>query len=109
MKAISIRQPWASLIADGIKRVEVRSRQIHFRGDLLIVSTLRPNYPGLPTGCAIAVVEVYGCRPFTVADATDACLPYSPGLYVWLLRNPRPLPHPVRVRGQQGLYTVDLP
>ena len=36
MKAISIKQPWASLIAHGIKNIENRTWKTHFRGKIYI-------------------------------------------------------------------------
>ena len=36
MKALSIRMPWAYLIAKGIKDIENRSRPISYRGKILI-------------------------------------------------------------------------
>lgn len=36
MKALSLRQPWASLLAGGAKRVETRSWRMHHRGWLLV-------------------------------------------------------------------------
>ena len=45
MKAISIRQPWANLIAAGGKTIEVRTRPTKYRGPLLIVSAKRPTVP----------------------------------------------------------------
>jgi hypothetical protein len=109
IKAISVHQPYASLIAGGIKRAEVRSRRTHYRGDLLIVSTRDPVIRGLPLGVGLAIVELYDCRPFTRADATDACIRWAPDLFVWLLRNVRPLHTPLPIRGQQMMYTVNLP
>lgn len=39
MRALSVRQPWAELIARGRKKVECRSWSRDFRGDLLIVAS----------------------------------------------------------------------
>ena len=36
MKVITIKQPWASLIASGIKEYEFRSWKTNYRGKLLI-------------------------------------------------------------------------
>ena len=36
MKALSIKQPWASLIAHGIKNIENRTWKTHFRGKIYI-------------------------------------------------------------------------
>lgn len=39
MKAITIKQPWASLIAHGIKDIENRSWRTHYRGLIFIHSS----------------------------------------------------------------------
>ena len=44
MKAITIRQPWASLIVHGIKDIENRSWQTNFRGRVLIHSSVKGGY-----------------------------------------------------------------
>lgn len=36
MKALSIKNPWAWLIAKGVKDIENRSRRTHYRGKILI-------------------------------------------------------------------------
>jgi predicted transcriptional regulator len=36
MKALSIRQPWAELILQGKKKIEIRTWNTNFRGDFLI-------------------------------------------------------------------------
>src|SRR5437762_1138392 len=41
MKAISVLQPWASLIVHGRKRFETRSWQTRHRGPLLIAASAR--------------------------------------------------------------------
>ena len=41
MKAITLWQPYASLMAAGIKRNETRGRLTHYRGDLVICSAKR--------------------------------------------------------------------
>lgn len=42
MKAITIKQPWASLIVDGIKDIENRTWPTKFRGRVLIHSAKKP-------------------------------------------------------------------
>lgn len=44
MKALSIKQPWASLIAHGIKDIENRTWRTHFRGRIFIHSTSKISY-----------------------------------------------------------------
>lgn len=114
MKALVVRQPWASLIADGPKRVETRSRRTSYRGPLLLVagcSTAELNLPGplwdqqhLPRGVALAVIELLDCRRMTPADAEAACCAFRPDLWAWLLGEPRRVER-LPVRGMPGLFT----
>lgn len=43
MKALSIWEPWASLIACGTKRIETRSWSTEYRGPLLICAAQARN------------------------------------------------------------------
>lgn len=107
MKCLSLRQPWASLVASGRKTVEVRSWRTHYRGPLVICASARPRYPPLPTGVAVCVVELIDVRPLTAADLPAACLdPIDPeGLFAWLLRGAIPLPQPFGpIRGRLKLF-----
>lgn len=46
MKALSIKQPWASLISHGIKNIENRTWKTHFRGKIYIHSSAdKKQYP----------------------------------------------------------------
>lgn len=46
MKALSIKQPWASLIAHGIKDIENRTWRTHFRGKIYIHASAKPATKG---------------------------------------------------------------
>lgn len=114
MKAISIKQPWASLIATGRKTIELRSWPITYRGPLVIVSSASPDRAELrrfdlasaPLGVTVAVVDVIDVRPASASDAAAAFSAPEPGDYAWCLADVRPV-EPVRIRGRLGLYDVD--
>ena len=114
MKAISVKQPWASLIASGKKTIELRSWPITYRGPLVIVSSASPDRDALgrfelasaPRGVTVALVDVVDVRPALAADQRAALGDILPGEYAWCLERFRPLA-PVRVRGRLGLYDVD--
>ena len=36
MKVLTLKQPWATLVAEGIKKYEFRSWKTHYRGKILI-------------------------------------------------------------------------
>ncbi len=106
MKAISLHQPWASLIADGFKTIETRHWPTSYRGPLLICSTQNPKILSYPLGMALCIVEVVGCRPMTSADENAASCAWYPGAYAWLLEDIYKI-EPFPVRGSQGFYKVD--
>ena len=106
MKALSIKQPWASLIASGEKTIETRTWPTSHRGPLLIVSSKSP--PIEPAGVALAIVDVVDCRPMVQKDEAGACCEIYDGAWAWVLANVRPVDH-FPVRGMQGLYDVQLP
>ncbi len=43
MKALSIKQPWAELISQGIKTIEIRSWNTKYRGYFLIHASKKPD------------------------------------------------------------------
>jgi hypothetical protein len=99
MWAISVRQPWASLIATGAKTIETRTWQCPWRGDLLICATK-------PDSCALCIVEIYDCRPMEPQHWPAAkCDPY-PKAYGWWFRNVRPV-EPVHIRGMLRRFHVE--
>lgn len=113
MKTLAIRQPWASLIAEGLKTIEVRTWRTHYRGPLLIVASGKPlplrhddgRIETLPTGCHVCTVDLIDCRPWLPGEAAGACMDgdWQPGLWAWHLASPRhvtPAPH----RGRLNLY-----
>jgi hypothetical protein len=106
MKALSVKQPWANMIASGQKTIETRKWATEFRGDLLIVSSKSPNIS--PAGCAVALVRVVDCRPMTRADEVAACCAIYPGAFAWVLEDIRAIP-PAPIKGQLGLYDVEYP
>lgn len=116
MRCLTVRQPHAWGLISGEKRVENRSRQVHFRGPLAIHAGLgradlapanRRLYPGLPPdeelafGMVIGVVEVVDCVP--IAEA--AGLPYAEGPWCWIIGDPRPV-EPFPWRGSLGIFEV---
>ena len=115
-KALSVRQPWASLISEGLKHIEIRSRTWSYRGPLVICATATPYWPDafggrrrgdpLPHGCAVCVADMVACRPLTPQDAQAAGLDTGEltpedceGQWAWVLANARPVTH-VPVKGQ---------
>lgn len=120
MKAITLWQPWASLIADGRKRIETRPRPWYYIGPVAIHAgqhvdrgaCKRFGYDPdtIPRGCVVAVVDKAGCVRFPSPVAPpDDYGDFAPGRYGYLLTNVRRVMSPVRASGKQGVWDWDPP
>lgn len=105
-KAISLKQPWANLVARGKKTIETRKWSTNYRGDLIICSSQKPKIE--PWGKALCIVELYDVRPMTKKDEKEACVKIYKGAYAWMLRNVRQINPPVPVKGSLGIYNLKL-
>lgn len=121
LPALSIRQPWAWLVVNGIKPVENRDWPTRFRGRVLIhagKAMPMPDYmlgrmawhecggsqiemppPGdMQLGGLVGVAEIVDC-----VEAHGS--PYFTGPYGFVLTNARPLPF-VPYQGMLGFFNV---
>lgn len=114
MKALSIRQPWAWLIVNGIKNIENRDWPTRFRGEFLIHASKgctsdeyddcrdlrhaihKKHTPDVPyvkipplaeieRGGIVGIAEIADC-----VDQSES--PWFFGRYGFVLKNVRPLP-----------------
>lgn len=115
MKALSVRQPWAELIASGRKNVEVRSWHTLHRGPLLVCAGAAWHRLGVELhgrvgerGVAVCVVDLVDCCALVVDHAPRACLDVSSYVahWAWVLANPRRV-QPLPIRGRLMLFDID--
>lgn len=97
MKALAFQEPWATLIATGVKRHEYRSWGIKTPVRDLVVCASKgardyETIPGLCYGKAIALVDVTKCM-------------HNVDGYIWWLENPR-LIRPFDVRASASFFYV---
>jgi hypothetical protein len=125
MHALTIKNPWAYLIAKGIKDIENRTWSTGYRGPLLIHVSKTPDI----RNCTRAVVNS-GIMPYGefirhlaktenlagniigIVDLVDIVKDHesewaAPGEYHWVLKNPvlfkKPSPH----RGKLNIWHAD--
>ena len=122
MKALSIRQPWAELILQGRKTIELRTWQTHYRGRIAIHAsqTVREEacvaYGLDPArvirGALVGTVELVDIlaldeAAWEVLRDQHLLLRDFPGpMFGWRLKNPQHLPQPIPVRGRMSLFNV---
>ena len=103
--AISVKQPWANMIASGEKTIETRKWHTDLRGDLLIVSSKVPRIE--PAGKGLALAKLVDCRPMQPRDVKAAKCEYQTGAFSWVLSRVMRI-KPIDVQGHLGLYVVEL-
>jgi hypothetical protein len=114
MKALTVCQPYAELIARGEKTIENRTWPTSFRGLLFIHAGksrewMEPEddeeYPGMAFGALVATARLVGC--VHVNDAATELLdnPHANGPWLWLLEDINRI-DPIPYRGAQGLWDV---
>jgi len=115
MKALTIHQPYASMIALGLKRTEYRTWRTHYRGPLAIHAAARKPHDyaeigfydewmlgpveDLPRGAIVAYVELVACVPLEIPEEGP------PIEYGWKLADIHPI-EPKPYKGQQGLWNL---
>ncbi len=131
IRAISLWQPWASLVALGVKRFETRSWATPHRGELAIHAAKCEPWPlsdaveplaragyarwaDLPRGavlCIVRLVDVLPVElvvgeivPYSAANQELAFGDYTAGRYAWRLEMVEVFDPPIPVRGAQGLW-----
>ena len=117
MKALSVKQPYASLLVVGDKTIEVRSWRTDYRGPLLICASAMPKamfwYDKVDeverlmhAGCMIGIVNLLDVREFRESDCDDAWCDHSQGAYAWVVE-PVSFVRPDKILGKLNLFDVD--
>ena len=110
MKALTIKQPWASLIVGGGKDIENRTWRTSYRGKLAVHAGMGVDQDGmqqqahllegmdLPHGVVLGTVEVVDCVRGSVSPWAET------DYWHWVLATPEPLAAPVPAKGKLGLW-----
>jgi hypothetical protein len=133
MKVLSLWQPWATLMANGLKKNETRSWGTDYRGPLaihaaqkvgldqqatwrafqrsgIVGSLANVPFTDLPRGGIIATLNLVDCIPITEDNCPDepelSFGDYKTGRFMWITDNPRPLKKIIPLRGYQRLFEV---
>lgn len=131
IKAISLWQPWASLMAAGVKRHETRHWATSYRGPIALHAAKTVDVAGAPDrlcldvlgefwaktcarGAVVAVGQLIAVlQAERVADhltpADLAAGNFTRGRFAWRVDNIRRLDDPIPTIGRQGLFDWSPP
>ena len=104
MKAISLKEPWASLVLEGRKTIETRVWRTNYRGKLLLCASKDPKSE--ISSRAFATAELVDISPMVKADEKEACCKVYEGAYAWILSDITEIKQ-FGVKGSLGLFNVD--
>ena len=120
MKALSFWQPYASLIADGRKKIETRHWELFYRGQLAIHAAKKVDRTAcvtfgydpdtIPRGAILCIVNVDGCVRFPHDSAPpDVYGNFAAGRFGILMTLLDKFPKAVPAKGRQGLWNWTPP
>lgn len=133
IKAITIWQPWASLIAERYKQYETRGFPFRGCGPLAIhaakvdpmkhvglftkpvlrrIARLLGPFGDLPRGAVVGVarqVVSHHVADIIVENSEHDVGDFSPGRHAWEMRDIMEFVHPYQATGRQGIWYWDLP
>jgi len=127
MKALSIKQPWATLIAHGIKDIENRTWRTKFRGRIYIHASakaaiyqftdqqttvlhntptiFRDNFDDHVFSAIIGEVDIVDCEIGHSSVWAEHAAPGDKPIYNWVLANPVLYDQPIEnVKGALSLW-----
>lgn len=125
LKVLTLRQPWATLVAEGIKKYEFRSWKTNYRGKVLIHAGTGIDKDDMkkyehmnldfPSRRIIAVVEIEDCleldKDLNKKIISENNIAYGHKIrtgYAWKLKNIKKIDYGKEVNGKLGLWNIDL-
>lgn len=124
MKVLSIKEPFATLIKDGVKIYETRSWKTNYRGELYIHASLGLSKSDnvekankylkseIKPGYILCKCELVDCIPMTEEfidyinkETTESDYgKYSDGRFAWKLKVLEVLDEPIPAKGKLGIW-----
>ena len=125
LKVLTLRQPWATLVSEGIKRYEFRSWKTKYRGKVLIHAGTgidkedMKKYKNMnlefTSRKILAVVEIEDCleldEELNNKIISENNIAYGNKVrtgYAWKLNNIKKINYDKEVNGQLGLWNIDI-
>lgn len=125
MKALTIKQPWATLIIEGHKKYEFRSWKTNYRGKILIhagisienniLERFKDYNLNYPKGVIIGEAEITDCilvdKEFNEEIRKANPVVYGRSnhteTYAWKLENIKKYKNPIPAKGKLGLWNYE--
>lgn len=124
LKVITLRQPWATLVAEGIKKYEFRSWKTKYRGKILIHAGTgidkedMKKYDNMNleflSGRIVAIAEIEDCleldEQLNKKIIAENNIAYGNKIrtgYAWKLKNIKKIDYHREINGKLGLWNIN--
>lgn len=125
MKVLTLKQPWATLVAEGIKQIEFRSWKTNYRGKILIHAGTSIDKEAMikfkdlnlsyPTARIVAETSIVDCIELDEKTNKDIVsqnnvaygTKYRDG-YAWILSNTKKINSNKIIKGKLGIWNIEL-
>ena len=120
MKALSLKQPFAELILQGRKKIELRNWNTKFRGEFFIHASRsidsqamkKFGFNQLPTGCIVGKVTLVDVKKYKdeaahVQDNHLHLASWQWGKYGFILKNPLRIKR-INTKGKLGFWEFSV-
>ncbi len=124
MKVLTLKQPWATLVSEGIKEYEFRSWKTNYRGKVLIhagagidkkeMERFKDLNLKYPSKRIIAEVEIEDCLELddklNQKIISENNIAYGSKIrtgYAWKLKNVKKIKSNKEINGKLGLWNID--
>lgn len=124
MKVLTLKQPWATLVSEGIKEYEFRSWKTNYRGKVLIhagagidkkeMERFKDLNLKYPSKRIIAEVEIEDCLELddklNQKIISENNIAYGSKIrtgYAWKLKNAKKIKSNKEINGKLGLWNID--
>lgn len=112
-KALTVKQPFADLISEGKKTIELRTKNTSYRGKIIICSSANPKVENRMSGvtiCEVDLIDVVPVDEMTEAQKNATFLDrkniyWQKARYGWVLANSKRIME-FPVSGQLGIWNL---
>ena len=125
MKVLTLKQPWATLVSEGIKKYEFRSWKTKYRGKILIHAGANVDKEEMkkfnklkcefPSSRIVAIAEIEDCLELDdelnnkiIMENNVAYGKKRRNGYAWRLKNIRKINYNKEIKGKLGLWNHEI-
>lgn len=116
MKCLSLKQPYADLLVDGIKKIELRKWKTQFRGTFLVHASKVPfesGYDKSRLGCIVGMATLTDVKHYETEESWEADIPlhradddFIESHYGFVIVNPIRFANPIPFAGSLNFFNV---